>query len=196
MRCGQPATMRATSGSSTRRMRAATRSPAMRRSAAICSPTVQQTPGIDRLMRAPSASRASPAAWMRKPDRRARAGVGVDDRLGDRQQRLEAGERLADDAGEETRRRLVGLARPHHDGRQADADAVAEAAPGVVGEQQFADRLLRAVGGQRREMEIIGDRVRRTARRTPRSTRCRRASADSRRRRRGPLPASAVCRRD
>src|SRR5262249_6598078 len=53
MRCGQPATMRATNGSWAGRMRAATRSPAMRRSDAICSATVQQTPGIDRLTRGP-----------------------------------------------------------------------------------------------------------------------------------------------
>ena len=71
-----------------------------------------------------------------------------------------AGQRLADDAGEETRSRLVRLARPHHDARQPDADAVAEAAPGVVGEQRFADRLLRAVGGERREMKVVGDRLR------------------------------------
>ena len=62
MRCGQPSTMHATNGSASCRMRAATRSPAMRRNAAICSATVQHTPGMERLMRVPSASRASPAA--------------------------------------------------------------------------------------------------------------------------------------
>jgi len=68
------------------------------------------------------------------------------------------GERFADDPGEEARRRLVRLAWSHHHARQADADAVTKAAPGVVGEQRFADRLLRAVGGERREMKIVGDR--------------------------------------
>src|SRR5262245_46857629 len=89
-------------------------------------------------------------------DRGARARMGMHHRLRNRQHRFEARQRLADDPGEETRRRLVGLARPHHDARQADTDAVAEAAPGVVGEQRFADRLLRAVGGERREMEVVG----------------------------------------
>ena len=45
-----------------RRMRAATLSPATRRSASICSATVQQTPGMVRLMRGSILSRASPAA--------------------------------------------------------------------------------------------------------------------------------------
>src|SRR5262249_36802121 len=48
-RCGQPPTMRTTSGSGSRRMRDATLSPATRRSASICSPTVQHTPGMVRL---------------------------------------------------------------------------------------------------------------------------------------------------
>ena len=73
---------------------------------------------------------------------------------------FDASQRLADDAGEESRCRLVRLARAHHDARQPDADAVAEPAPGVIGEQRFADRLLRAVGGQRREMKVVGDRFR------------------------------------
>src|SRR6266542_2807772 len=141
MRCGQPSTMRATSGSSARRMRAATRSPAMRRSDAICSATVQHTPGIERLMRGPSVSRAKPAAWTRKPT--AARGLAC-----------------VCTTVSETGSRLVGLARPHHDARQTDTDAVAEAAPGIVGEQRFPDRLLRAVGGQRREMKIVGDRGR------------------------------------
>src|SRR5262245_6117898 len=93
-----------------------------------------------------------------EPHRGARAGVRVHDRLGDRQYRLLAGERLANDAGEEARGCLVRLARPHHDGGEADADAIAEAASGVVGEQRLADRFLGAVGGERREMEVVGDR--------------------------------------
>ena len=70
-----------------------------------------------------------------------------------------AGERLADDARIEARGRLVGLAGPHADRGQAQPDAVDEPAAGVVGEQKLAHRLLRAVGGQRREMEFIADDV-------------------------------------
>ena len=81
-------------------------------------------------------------------------------RVGDRQYRFKPCERFADDAGEKTGGRLVRLAWTHADGGQADADAVEDAAPVVVGEQQFADRLLRAVGGERREMEVVGDRGR------------------------------------
>src|SRR6516162_2240197 len=47
------------------RMRAATLSPAIRRKAAICSATVQQTPGMVRLIRGPSLPASSPAAWIR-----------------------------------------------------------------------------------------------------------------------------------
>ena len=39
----------------------------MRLSASICSATVQDTPGMVMLMRAPNCSRVSPAAWTRKP---------------------------------------------------------------------------------------------------------------------------------
>src|SRR5262249_34970511 len=62
---------------------------------------------------------------------------------------------LADNAGEEAGGCAVWLARPHHNGRQANTDTLAEAAPGMVGEKKFADRLLRAIGGQRREMKLI-----------------------------------------
>ena len=111
-------------------------------------------------MRGPSASRASPAACMRKPIA-ARGLAWVCTTVSETGScGFHAGQRLADDAGEESRCRLVRLARPHHDARQPDADAVAEPAPGVIGEQRFADRLLRAVGGERREMEVVGDRFR------------------------------------
>ena len=78
----------------------------------------------------------------------------------DRQHGLLAVKRLADDRGEEAGCRLVGLARPHHDGRQPDADAVEKAAAGVIGEQQLDDGLLGAVGGERREVKVVGDRFR------------------------------------
>ena len=151
-------------------MRAATLSPATRRSASICSPTVQHTPGMVRLMRVPELLARQARGMNEKADRRARARMRMQHAFGDRQDRLLAGERLADDAGKETRRRLVRLAGPHADRRQPDADAVEEAASRIIGEQQFADRLLRAVGGERREMKFVGDRIAETARRTPRST--------------------------
>jgi hypothetical protein len=72
---------------------------------------------------------------------------------------LQPRQRLADDAGEKPGSRGVRLARPHHHAGQPYAHAFAEAAPGVVGEQQLSDRLLRAVGGKRREMEVIGNGV-------------------------------------
>ena len=93
-------------------------------------------------------------------DCRARAGVGVHHGVGDGKLRLLAVERLADDAGEEAGGGLVRLAGPHHDRRQPDADAFEDALARVVGEHLLAHHLLRAVGGQRRQMEFVGDGVR------------------------------------
>ena len=86
--------------------------------------------------------------------------MGEQHLVADRQQRLLPLQRLADDAGEEATSRSIGLARPDHDRGEADADALDEAAPGIVGQQQFADRLLRAIAGQRRDVELVGDRRR------------------------------------
>ena len=104
-------------------------------------------------------------------DRRARAGVGVHHRVGDRQLRLLAVERLADDAGEEARRGLVRLARPHHDRRQPDADAFEDALAACSRRAS-----ARTSPSARRRRSAASGGIRRgwcagTARRTPRSTR-------------------------
>ena len=112
-RRGQPATMRATSGSGMRRMRAATLSPAIRRNAAICSATVQQTPGMVRLTRGPSLSRRQSGGMNEKADRGARTCMPVHDAVLDRQHGFLAGKRLANDRGEEARCRLVRPAGPY-----------------------------------------------------------------------------------
>src|SRR6516165_4412400 len=95
-----------------------------------------------------------------KSNRRARAGMRVHDRIRDRKRGFHSRQRLADDAGEEAGSGGVRLARPHHHAGQPYAYAVAEAAPRVVGEQQLPDRFLRAVGGQRCEMEIVRNGIR------------------------------------
>ena len=66
-RSGQPATMRATTGSGSRRIRRTARSPATRARASICSPTVAESPGMERLRRWPSGAVSRPAACTRKP---------------------------------------------------------------------------------------------------------------------------------
>ncbi|MNE10204.1 hypothetical protein D3C80_1029060 [compost metagenome] len=79
--------------------------------------------------------------------------------LGDRQDCFLSDKRLAQDAGEEAGGCLVRLSGADADRRQTDADTIEETAPAVIGQQQFAHRLLRAVTGERRQMEIIGDRI-------------------------------------
>ena len=143
-----------------------------RRSAAICSATVQHDARHGQIDARPDLRRASsPAAWIRKPT----AARGLACRVphlpstGSTASSPASGSRMIEEKKPDAA--LLGLPGRTHDGRQPDADAVDEAAARVVGEQQLADRLLRAVGGQRREMEIVRDRVRETARRTPRSRR-------------------------
>jgi len=87
--------------------------------------------------------------------RGARTGVPIAHAFVHRQRRLLAVERFADDGGEKTGGRFVRLSRPHHDIGQTDADAVDKAAASTVGEHQLDHRLLGAVGGQRRQREII-----------------------------------------
>ena len=160
-RLGQPATMRTISGSGSRRIRAATLSPAIRRSAAICSADGATNAGhgeIDARRRVVLA--VEPGGMDQKADGRARAGVPVQHTLVDRQHRLLAGERLADDRRKETRTPPCSACPAAPRCSAADADAVEKAAPGVVGKQQLDHRFLRAVGGQRRQREIVADRFR------------------------------------
>ena len=116
-------------------------------------------------------SRGSPAPWIRKPTAERGLAWVCTTLSATGSSASCAGQRLADDAGEESRRRLVGLARPHHDRRQPDADALAEAAPRVVGEHRLAHRLLGAVGGQRRQVKLVGNGVRERRAIAPPSTR-------------------------
>src|ERR1700722_1949668 len=95
-----------------------------------------------------------------KADRGTRACMPMRDGLLDRQHDLLPGKGLANDRRKEPGGRLVGAPRPHRDGRQPDTDAIEEAAPAVFGEQKLDDRLLGPVRGQRRQMKIIGDRLR------------------------------------
>ena len=117
------------------------------------------TPGMVRLMRGPSCSRVRPAAWMRKPtaERGLACQCSTLSATGSSASWPASGSRMMPEKKPEAA--LFGLPGRTHDRRQADADAVEKAAPRVVGEQQFADRLLRAVGGERRQMEIVGDGV-------------------------------------
>src|SRR5215510_15951498 len=100
----------------------------------------------------------------KKAYRRTRARMRMSHGVRDRQKRFLSCQRLADNPREETGRRLVWLARPHANGRQPDTDAIKKSAPRIVGEQQFANCLLRSVGGQWREVKVIGNgrRKRRT----------------------------------
>src|SRR3974390_1336685 len=100
---------------------------------------------------------AKPRRVDEKADRRARAGMPMHYAVGNRQGRLLSGQWLADDAGEEPGGSLVWLARPHANRRQTDANPLEKAAPCVVGEQQLGHRFLRSVGGERRQMEVVGN---------------------------------------
>ena len=143
------------------------------RNAAICSATVQHTPGMERLMRGPSASRASPAAWMRKPTA-ARGLAWVCTTVsgtGSVASIPASGSRMMPEKKPEAalfglpgRTTMLGSRMP---------TPVAEAATGIVGEQQLADRFLRAIGGERREVEIIGN-----GRRKRRAENCNRGRVD------------------
>ena len=112
-----------------------------------------------RLTRGPSCSRVSAAACIRKPT--AERGLACQCRTlsgtGSTASLPASGSRMMLEKKPDAA--LFGVARPHADGRQPDADAVEEALAGVVGEQQLADRLLRAVGRQRRVVELVVDRV-------------------------------------
>ena len=147
---------------------------------AICSATVQQTPGMVRLMRGPSASPSSPAAWTRKPT--AARGLACQLRTlsstGSTASSPLSGSRMIEE--KKPGRGLVRPAGPHDDVRQPDADAIEEATAGVIGEHQFDHRLLGAVRGQRRQGEIVRDRYPETAHRKPRSTRRRQSAGNSR----------------
>src|SRR5262245_16497721 len=92
-----------------------------------------------------------------KSDGRARACMRMPHGVRDGQERFLPRQRFADNSREETGCRLVWFARAHANGRQPDTDAVKESAPRVVSEQQFANCLLSPVGGQRREMKVIGN---------------------------------------
>ena len=136
-----------------------TSAPAMRRSDSICSPTVTPTPGMVRLRRGPIAAPSMPAACTRKLT--AERGLAwVCTTLcgtGRIASWPASGSRMMPEKKLDAA--LFGLARPHADGRQPDADAVEEAAPRVVGEDQLADQFLRAVGGERRLLEIVIDHI-------------------------------------
>src|SRR5262245_2023640 len=93
----------------------------------------------------------------KKSDRRAWACMRMPHRVRDRQQRFLPRQRFADNSGKKTGCRLVWFARAHANGRQSDTDAVKKFAARVVSEQQFANCLLCSVGGQRREMKVIGN---------------------------------------
>jgi len=67
-----------------------------------------------------------------KSDRRAWAGMPMQDAVSDRQDRFLSVERFPNDAGEETRRCFVRFTRPHHDRWQSDADAFEKAAPRII----------------------------------------------------------------
>src|SRR6516162_4722348 len=95
---GQPSTIPTMNGSGTRLMRAATFSPATRFKAAICSPTVAESPGM--VSARSDGGEIHGAGMQEEADRRARRRVPVPHVLGDRQDRLLAGERLAQDVGE------------------------------------------------------------------------------------------------
>ena len=64
---------------------------------AICSATVQHTPGMERLMRAPKRVAREPRGVHKETDRSARACMRMHDGVRHRQRGLHSGERLADD---------------------------------------------------------------------------------------------------
>ena len=170
--------------------------PATRVSASICSPTVQQTPGMVRLMRSPSWARVRPAAWIRKPtaERGLACQCSTLSATGSSASWPASGSRMMPEKKPEAA--LFGLPGRTTIDRQADADAVEKAAPRIVGQQQFADRLLRAVGGERRQMEFVGNGVgeRRAEHRDRRGEDELRLVAVAGQR--GSLPAARGCRRD
>ena len=100
-----------------------------------------------------------PGGMQQEAHRGARRGVPVAQAVAHRQDRLAPDQRLAQDRGEKARSRAVGRTRADADRGQAQAYPIEKATARIVGQQQFADRLLRAVAGERRQVEMLRHRV-------------------------------------